>query len=118
MSSTQKKREELTAQLQTIIEGLIPEEKVKSSLSGDKAFMDALSKEVLERLVAEGYIEDRLLDQKEAMALLGIKSVITLNKLRYQKKNPLVPIRLHPTGFPKYRTSDINRYIRSIKGGA
>ena len=118
MSSVEKKRSELAGQLQAIIEGLIPEEKVKNSLSGDKTFMESLSREVLERLVAEGYVEDRLLDQKEAMKLLGIKSIMTLNKLRHNKKNALIPIRLHPNGHPKYRTSDINRYIRGMKKDA
>ena len=113
--SNQSQNRELASKLQEIIEGLIPEEKVKSSLAGDAAFMDSLSSQVVEKLIAQGYVEDKLLSQKEAMNLLGIKTVVTFSKLKYRKKNPLTPIRVHDNGRPKYRRSDINKYIRSLK---
>lgn len=113
--SNETNNRELAGKLQEIIQGLIPEEKVKTSLAGDKNFLDNLSNQVVEKLVAQGFIEDKLLSQKEAMAILGIKTVATFNKLRYKKKNPLLPTRIHDSGHPKYRMSDINKYIRSLK---
>ena len=113
--SNDKQNRELAGKLKEIIEGLIPEDKVKASLAGDKQFLEGLSSQVVEKLIAQGYVEDRLLSQKEAMALLGIKTVATFGKLKYKKKNPLVPIRVHDNGRPKYRTSDINKYIRSLE---
>jgi hypothetical protein len=107
--------DELADRLREVLHGYLSEDKMKATLSNDPAFIKKLSQEVVERLIDEGYIEDKLLSLSETMALLGIKSRITMYKLRHAKKNPLVAVQMHANSRPKYRMSDINRYIKNLK---
>ena len=98
------------------IEKLLPDqEEVKKNLTEDARFIDRLSVTVAEQLLKKGYVEDRLLNRTETLEILGLKNYAILLKLKDNKKNPLLPVKLHETAHPKWRLSDVNRYIGNLQ---
>lgn len=98
-----------------IREMLPSEDELKKSFSEDKKFIEKLSVTVAEQLISKGYIDDRLLTLTQTLEVLGLKNRSILLKLRDNKKNPLVPVKIHENAHPKWRLSDINRYIGNLQ---
>lgn len=98
------------------IEKILPDQdEVKKNLTEDKRFIDRISVTVADQLLRKGYVEDRLLSRHETLEILGLKNYSILIKLKDNKKNPLIPVRLHETAHPKWRLSDVNRYIGNLQ---
>jgi hypothetical protein len=77
----------------------------------DKEFIESLSNKVADKLLERGIIEDKILSVEETLTLLGIKSRITLKRL---SENGLSPVYLRANSLPKYRLSDVNRYLNEL----
>lgn len=101
--------------LAKFIQGMVPAEEIKKSISEDKKFVDSITANVVTQLIAKGYVEDKLLSKDETMEIIGIKNVHILYKLAKDKKNPLIPVRIHETAHPKFKLSDVNRYIGNLQ---
>ena len=96
-------------EMQEFFKKLLPTHELKASLSKDSLFIKELSDRIVQRLLDDGLIEDRLISMPEAMERLGIKTHFTLRNIKALK-----PIRRTKNAHPKYKLSDINRYISQL----
>jgi hypothetical protein len=107
MNESQIKEQNLTK----LLTELLPLAQIRGSVVNDKEFIESLSNKVADKLLERGIIEDKILSVEETLTLLGIKSRITLKRL---SENGLSPVYLHANSLPKYRLSDVNRYLNKL----
>jgi hypothetical protein len=107
MNESQIKEQNLTK----LLTELLPLAQIRGSVVNDKDFIESLSNKVADKLLERGIIEDKILSVEETLTLLGIKSRITLKRL---SENGLSPVYLRANSLPKYRLSDVNRYLNEL----
>ncbi len=82
---------------------------LSSKLEGEDAFIDSVSDKVMEKLIMQGYIEDTYLSRQEVMALIKVKSHMTMARL---ERDGILHAYRNGNSRPKYRKSQVLRYMR------
>jgi len=105
-----KELEEAKKALDKIFDSIKESQTPKASL-GDKGLMATITENVISELLERGLIADKLLTPIEAMEMLQIKHRHTLKKYMDKGLHPIYP---HKNARPRYRLSDVSRYIRML----
>ncbi len=94
-----------------MVRSLVPVEELKGQVVADQDVINILADRVSDALLQRGVIKDELFTVEETMKMLAISSRNTLRKLT---DHGLTPVYQHPNSRPRYRLSDITRYLNNL----